>query len=143
VEGVTLLFVVLAFAVLGAAAWWLGRRCGADSGSQRHAYHTLPRQSVAAMSPGAAIPRFVAREPMAGPIITPALVAADSQPNALARSLGSMASPTYACATPVVPPPAPCTRRDNTSIHGVTAKANTRKPSAEAVNPTSSAGRRP
>ena len=44
--------------------------------------------------------------------MTPALVAAVSQPRARVRWSGSTESETYAWITPVVPPPIPCTKRD-------------------------------
>src|SRR6266480_4906148 len=52
---------------------------------------------------------------MNGPMTTPALVAAEIHPSALARSPGAIVSATYACATPVVPPPNPWTIREATS----------------------------
>jgi hypothetical protein len=65
--------------------------------------------SAAAISPGISRPTVNASEPSAGPIATPALVAAEIQPRLFARCSGSVASATYAWITPVVPPPAPCT----------------------------------
>src|SRR5918995_1638082 len=83
-----------------------------DSGSHLHAKKMLIRQRVAATSPGAAWPKCAEKEPIAGPTMTPADVAAESQPSARARLAGSTVSATYAWATPVVPPPAPCTTRE-------------------------------
>src|SRR5713101_5972989 len=114
-----------------------------DSGSHFHAHATLIKTNAAANTPGAASPNRCVNEPIAGPIITPALVAADSQPSAFARSLGNIVSATYACATPVVPPPSPCTNREMKSSQTVGAKPNTRYAMAELPSPTSSAGRRP
>ena len=98
---------------------------------------------TAATSPGAWRPKLKAAEPMKGPITTPALVAADSQPSALARSLGSIVSATYACATPVVPPPNPCTMREANSIHKLVAKPKITYANADAPRPMIIAGRRP
>src|SRR6266702_715940 len=56
-----------------------------DSGSRLHANTTLVTHSAAATSPGAARPQCAAEEPIAGPTITPAEVAAESQPRARAR----------------------------------------------------------
>src|SRR5690349_20799959 len=78
-----------------------------DSGSHFHAKTRLHRQNVAATRPGADSPKFAANDPIAGPITTPRLVAAESHPSALARSWGAIVSATYAWATPVVPPPSP------------------------------------
>ena len=78
------------------------------------------------MAPGAAWPKWAADDPIAGPTITPAEVAAESQPRARARSPGAMVSATYAWATPVVPPPAPCTTRERKSSHTLSANPNTR-----------------
>ncbi len=76
-------------------------------------------------------------------MITPALVAAESHPNALARSAGGMLSATYACTTPVVPPPSPCTNRERKSSQSEWANPNATYANAELASPTSSAGRRP
>ncbi len=67
-----------------------------DSGSHFHANATLIRQSAAATSPGAARPAFAAEEPITGPIIMPADVAAESHPRARVRSSGRTVSATYA-----------------------------------------------
>ena len=61
---------------------------GRDSGSHLQAKTTFTRQSAAATKPGAARPQWAANEPIAGPSITPAEVAAESQPSARARSPG-------------------------------------------------------
>ena len=45
--------------------------------------------------------------------------------------------------TPVVPPPKPCTKRERNSSHRVEANPKITYAIAEAVSPTSSAGRRP
>src|SRR6266540_3843036 len=92
-----------------------------DSGSHFHANTTVVSISAAATSPGTSVPKVRATEPMAGPIITPALVAAEIYPSALARSDGAIVSATYAWATPVVPPPSPCTTRDANNIHKLVA----------------------
>ena len=81
--------------------------------------------------------------PMAGPIATPALVAAETHPSDLARSSGFVASATYAWTTPTVPPPAPCTRRQRSSSSSECAKAKTTYASTDAPSPIISAGRRP
>src|SRR5689334_19922881 len=88
-----------------------------DSGSHRHAKMTFRTHKPAATRPGAVAPQRAAIDPSPGPTITPALVAADHQPNALARSWGAIVSATYAWATPVVPPPSPWTKRDAKSNH--------------------------
>src|ERR1041385_8690648 len=88
-----------------------------DSGSHFHANTRLPAHKAAATIPGAQSPARAANEPMTGPMTTPRLVAADSQPSALARSCGTMVSATYAWATPVVPPPRPWTKRETKSSH--------------------------
>ena len=74
---------------------------------------------------------------------TPRLVAADNHPSAFARSCGAIVSATYACATPVVPPPRPWTKRDTNSSQSDPASPNTTYARVDAVSPTSSAGRRP
>ena len=105
---------------LGVCVWWMR-----DSGSQRHAKTTQSSMSPAATSPGTSVPKLRATEPMTGPISTPALVAAEIQPNAFARSAGAMVSATYACATPVVPPPRPWTIRDANNIQRLLANPKT------------------
>src|SRR5579884_716632 len=123
-----------------------GRAAGAtgrDSGSHFQAKPTLTTHSAAATRPGAVSPQRALNEPSAGPTITPKLVAADSQPSALARSCGSIVSATYACATPVAPPPGPWTNRDRNSSGREPANPKIRYAAAEAARPTSSAGRRP
>jgi hypothetical protein len=57
--------------------------------------------------------------------MTPAEVAAESQPSARARLPGSTESVMYACATPVVPPPAPWITRESSRSHTVFARPNT------------------
>src|SRR5687768_7923169 len=95
------------------------------------------------MSPGYWAPKRALNELMIGPIAIPALVAADSHPSALARSLDFTVSVTYACATPVVPPPAPCTTRERRSAQIFDAKAKTRNAATDPASPIRSAGRRP
>ena len=51
---------------------------------------------LAAARPGPAVPNAIADDPITGPIATPALVAAESQPSAFVRSSGFVASATYA-----------------------------------------------
>src|SRR2546430_2374895 len=114
-----------------------------DSGSHFHANATLTSTSALAKTPGAAAPNRCRNDPNAGPMTTPALVAADSQPSAFARSRGSIVSTTYACTTPVVPPPSPCTNRDRNNSQTVCAKPNTAYAIADVPSPTSNAGRRP
>ena len=96
-----------------------------DSGSQYQAKIAFSTQSPAAMSPGPWVPSRLAKVPRMGPTTTPADVAAESQPSARARSEGRTVSATYAWATPVVPPPAPWTKRDRNSSQSVSAKPNT------------------
>ena len=67
-----------------------------DSGSHFHANATLTKTRALANKPGAASPKRCMNDPIAGPMITPALVAADSHPKALARSRGTIESATYA-----------------------------------------------
>ena len=114
-----------------------------DSGSHFQAKNTLTTHSAAATRPGAVSPACVASEPRAGPTMTPRLVAAESHPKALARSFAGMVSATYACATPVVPPPRPCTNRETKSSHRASANPKIRYARAEAPKPTRIAGRRP
>src|SRR6185437_14982506 len=78
-----------------------------DSTRNLAANSTLSMQRTAATKPGAWLLKPCDHEPMAGPNTTPALVAAESQPNPLARFRGSTLSVTYAWITAVVPPPAP------------------------------------
>ena len=59
-----------------------------DSGSQRHEKPSATRHNAEAMKPGRRIAEPEAMDPITGPIITPALVAADSQPSASARFSG-------------------------------------------------------
>src|SRR5881628_976470 len=96
-----------------------------DSGSHFQANPTLHKHRAAATRPGAACPARAAKEPKTGPITTPRLVAADSQPKALARSWGAIVSATYAWATPVVPPPRPWMKRDTNSNQRVVANPKT------------------
>ena len=96
-----------------------------DSTSQRHANAMLTRQSAAAISPGTSCPKWVANDPMTGPSMTPSALAAESQPSALARSDALMVSPTYACTTPVVPPPAPWMSRERKRSQSVPENAKT------------------
>src|SRR5712691_6254159 len=114
-----------------------------DSGSHFQANATLHRHSAAATRPGADWPARAANEPTTGPMTTPRLVAAESQPRALARSCGAIVSATYACATPVVPPPRPWMKRDTNSNQSDPANPKTTYARLDAVSPTSSAGRRP
>src|SRR5256885_7574947 len=114
-----------------------------DSGSHFQANAMLHRHRAAATRPGAACPARAAKEPTTGPITTPRLVAADSQPKALARSCGAIVSATYAWATPVVPPPRPWMKRDTNSNQSDAANPKTAYAMADAVRPTSNAGRRP
>src|SRR5690606_29464375 len=100
-------------------------------------------QSSAANRPGAGRPSCIVVEPSTGPMVTPRLVAADSQPNARARSCGFVASATYAWITPTVPPPAPWITRDRSNSHTESANANTTYAIADAPSPIRSAGRRP
>src|SRR5260370_29483730 len=65
-----------------------------DSGSHFHAKIRLPAHSAAATSPGAHEPARAAKDPTTGPMTTPKLVAADSQPNALARPCAPIVSAT-------------------------------------------------
>src|SRR3989442_3605197 len=76
---------------LGVLARAAGTRA---SGSHFHANSALTTHSAAATSPGTVSPTRAANDPSAGPKITPALVAADSQPSPLARSLGAIVSAT-------------------------------------------------
>src|SRR4051812_29433602 len=78
-----------------------------DSRRYFQAKKMFRRQRVAAARPGPDRPNRSEAEPIAGPIATPTLVAAESQPSALARFAGSTESATYAWITPTVPPPAP------------------------------------
>src|SRR5436309_11666668 len=114
-----------------------------DSGSHFQANITLTPHNPAATRPGAISPQRAANEPSAGPTMTPKLVAADSHPSALARSCGAIVSATYACATPVVPPPSPWTKRDTNSSHSEPANPKITYAIAEADTPTSRAGPRP
>src|SRR3989449_10703216 len=114
-----------------------------DSGSHFHANKRLQAHSPAATRPGAESPARAANDPTTGPMTTPRLVAADSHPNALARSWGAMVSATYACATPVVPPPRPWTKRDRNRSQREPANAKIPYAIADAVKPTKIAGRRP
>src|SRR5207247_9032468 len=79
---------------------------------------------------------------MIGPMTTPALVAADSHPRAFARSAGAMVSATYACATPVAPPPAPWTARDANRSHSPFANPKIRDATPDPASPVISARRR-
>ncbi len=72
--------------------------------------------SAAAARPGPCGPHTLCvTDPSTAPMLTPRLVAADSQPRALARWPGAIVSATYAWATPVVPPPNPWTKRHTNS----------------------------
>ena len=82
----------------------------------------MHKHNAAATRPGADAPPRAAKDPRTGPITTPRLVAAESHPSALARSCGAIVSATYACATPVVPPPNPWTKRDTNKSHSDPAK---------------------
>src|SRR6185312_13402077 len=114
-----------------------------DSARNRAANRTFSAHRTAATRPGAWSLKPCDHEPMAGPNTTPALVAADSQPNPLARLRGSTLSVTYAWITAVVPPPAPCTARDSSSSQYESAYAKTTYAIAEAPSPMRSAGLRP
>src|SRR5206468_5376040 len=114
-----------------------------DSGNQRQAKITLKAHRPAATRPGTVSPQRAVSDASPGPTMTPALVAADSQPSALARSCGSMVSATYAWATPVVPPPRPCTKRDANSSQRALANPKMTYATADPVRPTNSTGRRP
>ncbi len=114
-----------------------------DSGNHFHAKKTLTSTSAAATMPGTAVPKAYAIEPMNGPMTTPALVAAEIHPSALARSAGAIVSATYACATPVVPPPNPCTMREANNIHRLVASPKMTYAKADALSPMIIAGRRP
>src|SRR5690349_16591232 len=103
----------------------------------------LIKHNAAAASPGPLRPQWLAIGPSAGPSATPAFVAADSQPRALARSSGPTESATYAWITLTVPPPAPCTRRDRNSSQSDVAKPKMTYAIADADRPMSNAGRRP
>src|SRR3954453_20139378 len=96
-----------------------------DSRRNLQAKKILMTQSEAAARPGPREPNLSAADPSAGPIATPTLVAADNQPSALALLSGSTESATYAWITPTVPPPAPCTSRDNNSSQIVCANGKT------------------
>src|ERR1041385_927994 len=123
----------------GAAGVWTR-----DSGSQRHANAMLSSTSAAAARPGPRGPhtRWVT-DPNTAPMLTPRLVAADSQPSALARCAGAIVSATYAWATPVVPPPKPWTKRETKSSHSDPASPKMKYAAVDAASPASSAGRRP
>src|SRR3954447_14468192 len=92
-----------------AGSWYDSTRNRAEKPATRTA-------SAAAPVPGAALPpRLIITDPNAGPATAPKLVTAESQPRLLVRSSGEDASATYACTTPIVPPPSPCTRRERSS----------------------------
>ncbi len=83
------------------------------------------RHSAAATNPGAMWPPIRnAHDPMAGPIMKAAPEAAESQPSTCARRSGAVVSATYAWATAIVPPEAPCTRREMNSTVTVVASPN-------------------
>src|SRR3954453_8273139 len=87
-----------------------------DSTRKRAAKPATSSASAAAPIPGAALPpKLIIADPNAGPATAPRLVTAESQPRLLVRSSGDDASATYACTTPIVPPPNPCTRRERSS----------------------------
>jgi|SRR5688572_33040324 hypothetical protein len=65
-----------------------------DSTRKRQAKAMFTTVSAAAASPGASGPSFAAKEAIAGPMATPAFVAAESQPRLFARFFGSVASAT-------------------------------------------------
>src|SRR5689334_22035428 len=83
-----------------------------DSGSHFQANTTLQTQREAARIPGAVWPQREAKDPITGPNIVPRFVAAEIHPSDRARSPAGTVSAMYACVTPVVPPPAPCTNRE-------------------------------
>ena len=116
----------------------------ADSRKYFHANTMLSAQNTAAPNPGPRCPhQRTNNEPNAGPTTAPALVAEESQPNPFARSSGLLASATYACSTPTVPPPTPCTTRDSKRTHSVPASPKTTYANAEISKPVITAGRRP
>ena len=91
---------------------------------ERAAKPATRSDSAAAASPGAVRPpTLIIAEPNAGPATAPRLVTAESQPRLFVRSSGDEASATYACTTPMVPPPAPCTSRESSRTHTDPAKA--------------------
>src|SRR5205085_12404309 len=108
------------------------------------AKRALRRQKPAAPKPGPRCPHHCTKiDPKAGPITAPALVAAESQPSPFARSSGLLVSATYACSTPTVPPPRPCTTRERSRIQIVPASPKTTYATAEISKPEMTAGRRP
>ncbi len=82
-------------------------------------------------------------EPNAGPATAPRLVIAESQPRLLVRRSGGETSATYACTTPMVPPPMPCTTRVSSSAGTELAKAKRMYAVAVMSRPARIAGRRP
>ena len=95
-----------------------------DSPRKRAANPATASASAAAASPGAPFPpMLIITDPKAGPATAPRLVTAESQPRLLVRCSGGEASATYACTTPIVPPPNPCTRRDRRSTDSDPANA--------------------
>ncbi len=80
---------------------------------------------------------------MAGPTTAPRLVTAVSQPRALVRWSGSLASATYADTTPIVPAPTPWITREMRSSGTDRAKAKTTYATAVVARPKRMAGRRP
>src|SRR3989304_9681875 len=64
-----------------------------DSGRSFQAQTRFTKQRPAARRPGVWGPRSHTAEPTTGPLLPPVLVAAESQPSALARSFGSTESP--------------------------------------------------
>src|SRR5438105_13766516 len=82
---------------LGAATWEPRR----DSANHLHAKMKLPAHRATATRPGADWPARKATDPTTGPINTPTLAAADSQPSPSARALAPTVSPPYASPTPL------------------------------------------
>jgi hypothetical protein len=81
-------------------------------------------ERAAAARPGARRPpRLIMAEPKAGPATAPMLVTTESQPRLLVRCFGFDTSATYACTTPMVPPPVPWISRDTSSATIDPAKA--------------------
>src|SRR5215203_1545071 len=94
--------------VLEGVAWDPVVREWYDSARKRAAKPATRSASTAAPIPGAALPpMLIITDPNAGPATAPRLVTAESQPRLLVRSSGGEASATYACTTPIVPPPNP------------------------------------
>src|SRR6267378_1668117 len=81
-------------------------RSSFDSARNAQAKRLASAHNAADARPGACGPHRLDRaEPSAGPAMAPRLVTAESQPSPLTRSSGRLESATYACTTPMVPPP--------------------------------------